>query len=103
MRHPILLDLLLAAIPWTIGMAITARLIWPRWKVLGKALAYFGVVAVLSWWIGHWSLLVVILHQGVGMAFHIAFCRQHGFCWYAVEDPERYRQLSKQMVGYESR
>lgn len=97
---PILLDLLLAAIPWTVGMVITIRLIWPRWKIVGKAIAYFGVMALLSWLIGHWSLLVAFLHQGLGMAFHIGFCRRHGFRWYAVEDPERYTQLSKQMVGH---
>ena len=45
-------------------------------------------------------LLLLLVHQGLGLAFHVWFCRVHGFTWYAVEDPERYVQLSKEMVGY---
>ena len=57
-------------------------------------------VALLSWWLGHWSLALALAHQGLGMAGHIWFCRRHGFTWYKVEDPERYVALSKQLVGY---
>ena len=41
---PLLLDLLLAALPFSFGMAIT----WPPWKVLGKTIAYFTLVGLLS-------------------------------------------------------
>ncbi|MEN0060857.1 MAG: hypothetical protein AAGA48_01845 [Myxococcota bacterium] len=94
-----LLDLGLAALPFVVGVASTWRLIWPRWKVVGKAVAYFVVVALLSSWLGHWSLLLAYAHQTVGLAFHIWFSRKHGFTWYAVEDPERYVALSKAWVG----
>jgi len=97
---PLSLDLALAAIPFSIGIANTWRLIWPRWKVLGKAIAYFAGVGLLSLLIGHWSLLLAFAHQGLGLAVHIWFCNRHGFTWYAVEDTERYVALSKQMVGY---
>lgn len=78
---------------------MTWRLIWPRWKVAGKVVAYLGMVAGLSIVIGHWSVLVGLLHQAVGIAFHIRFCRRHGFTWYAVEDPGRYVALSMESVG----
>ena len=100
MYGPVLLDLALAAPPFVAGLALPWRLIWPRWKLPGKAVAYFGAVAVLSVFIGHWSVLLAWLHQGVGIGFHVWFCRRHGFRWYAVEDPERYVALSRQAVGY---
>jgi len=98
--NPILRDVLLALPPHLLVMAFTWRLVWPRWKLPGKTLAYVGIVALLSWWIGPWSLLVGWVHQGLGLGFHLWFCRKHGFTWYAVEDPERYVALSKQAVGY---
>ena len=95
----VLLDLAIAAVPLGVGLAATWRLVWPRWKLVGKVVTYLTVVAALSWWIGHWSVLLAFLHQGVGLAVHIWFSRKHGFTWYAVEDPERYVQLSKAWVG----
>ena len=86
----LIFDLAAAAVPFVLGMAATWRLIWPRWKVFGKTAAYFIGVTALSAWIGHWSLLLALAHQGLGLGFHVWFCRQHGFTWYAVEDPERY-------------
>jgi len=98
--HPLAVDLLLAAVPFSVGLASTWRLVWPPWKLFGKAVAYFGGVALLSTWLGHWSLLLAYAHQALGLVVHIWFCRRHGFTWYAVEDPERYVALSKEMVGY---
>lgn len=98
--NTVLLDLALSLPPLLVGLALTWRLIWPRWKVAGKIVAYLGVVAILSRYMGHWSVLVAWLHQGAGLAFHLWFCRKHGFTWYAVEDPERYVALSKAAVGY---
>lgn len=92
-------DLAIAGVPWLVGMAATWRMVWPKWKILGKAAFYFGAVALLSSRIGHWSLLPAFLHQGLGLGIHIWFSRKHGFTWYAVEDPERYVELSKAMVG----
>ena len=94
-------DLLLIAPLYAVGMACTWRLIWPWWKIPGKALAFFGAVALLSQLVGHWSLLLAALHQGVGLGVHVWFSRKHGFTWYAVEDPERYVALSKAWVGVE--
>lgn len=92
-------DVALASPPFLVGLALTRRLVWPRWKLAGKAVFYLGGVAFLSWWIGPWSILVGWLHQGLGIGVHIVFCRRHGFTWYAVEDPDRYVRLSKEAVG----
>jgi len=97
--NPVAIDLLLAAPPFVLGLAPTHRLIWPRWKVGGKALFYFGMVAGLSFLIGRWSVVLGWAHQLSGLAFHVWFCRKHGFTWYAVEDPARYVALSKAAVG----
>jgi hypothetical protein len=97
--NPVVLDVLLALPPFAIAFALTWRLVWPRWKLFGKTVAYIGSIAVLSTFIGHWSVLLGWLHQGIGLGFHIWFCRRHGFTWYAVEDPDRYVALSKRMVG----
>ena len=99
--HPIAVDLTVASVPFAVGMFATWNLIWPKWKVVGKTAAYFAGVGALSWLIGHWSVLLAFAHQGLGLAVHVWFCRKHGFTWYAVEDPARYVQLSKEMVGYE--
>lgn len=99
---PLLVDLTLAGLPFAVGMAATWQLIWPRWKVVGKGLTYFGLVAVGSIWIGHVVVVLAWLHQALGLFVHIWFSRRHGFTWYAVEDPERYVELSKAMVGYDS-
>ena len=97
-----LLDLTLAAVPFAVLMAATHRLIWPRWKVAGKTAFYFAAVALLSALIGHWSVLLALLHQGTGLAFHVWFCRRHGLVWHRIDDPERYIALSRQAVGVDS-
>lgn len=96
---PVLRDVLLALPPLLVGLALTHRLIWPRWKLPGKLVFYVGGVALLSLWIGTWSVVVGWTHQLLGIVFHIRFSRRHGFTWYAVEDPERYVELSRAAVG----
>ena len=81
------LDVALASPPLLVGLALTWRLIWPRWKVFGKIVAYVVGVGALSSFLGHWSILLGWLHQSTGLLFHVLFCRKHGFTWYAVEDP----------------
>jgi hypothetical protein len=98
--HPILLDVVLATIPMAALAAVTWRLVWPRWKLVAKLLVHPCIYALLSLYVGHWSVLIAWVHQGLlGLGGHIWFSRKHGFTWYAVEDPERYVRLSKAMVG----
>jgi hypothetical protein len=97
--NPRLLDVLLATLP-VVGLAvITWRVVWPKWKLVGKLLVHPAVYLLLAFLIGHWSVLVAWAHQGVGLAGHIWFSKKHGFTWYAVEDPERYVALSKAAVA----
>jgi hypothetical protein len=100
--NPVVVDLLLAAPPLLVGLLLTWRLIWPRWKVWGKTAFYFAAVSVLSLLIGHWSVVLAWLHQAAGLAGHIWFSRKNGFTWWAVEDTERYVALSKAAVGFEA-
>lgn len=97
---PLLFDVVLASFPLVALTAITWRLVWPRWKLVAKLLVHPCLYALLSLFIGHWSVLVAWIHQGLfGLGVHVWFSRRHGFTWYAVEDPERYIALSKAMVG----
>ncbi len=89
---------MLAAPPFVVGLIGTWRLVWPRWKLPGKGVAYFAGVAVLSSWIGHWSVALAWAHQALGLGLHVWFCRHHGLSWYAP-DPEVYVARSKQMLG----
>jgi hypothetical protein len=93
----LLLDVVLSTIPMVLLAAVTWRLVWPKWKLVAKLLLHPCIYAILSVWIGHWSIAVAWAHQGVlGLGGHIWFSRTHGFKWYAVEDPVRYVTLSKQ-------
>ena len=97
---PIVLDVLLATIPMVALVAVTWRLVWPRWKLYLKVLLHPIIYAMLSMLIGHWSVLVAWIHQGVfGLGFHIWFSRKHGFTWYSIDDPDRYVEMSKRMAG----
>ncbi|MCB9796507.1 MAG: hypothetical protein H6741_27740 [Alphaproteobacteria bacterium] len=93
------LDLALIALMQAIGLVWSWRLIWPRWKILGKTLAVLTLGAGLSLLIGHASVLLMALHLGLGLAVHVWFSRKHGFTWWRVEDPEAYVRLSKEWVG----
>jgi hypothetical protein len=98
--NPLILDVVLATIPMVALASVTWRVVWPRWKLVAKIVLHPLIYAVLSLLIGHWSVLVAWLHQGLlGLGGHIWFSRKHGFTWYAVEDPDRYVQLSREMVG----
>lgn len=95
----IALDVFVATIPLVVLATLTWRLVWPRWKLVVKLILHPVLYAALSYYIGHWSVLIAWVHQGVlGLGGHIWFSRKHGFSWYAVEDPERYVQLSKAAV-----
>jgi hypothetical protein len=93
----LLLDGILSTIPMVLLASVTWRLVWPRWKLFAKLLVHPSIYAILSFWVGHWSILVAWVHQGViGLGGHIWFCKAHGFKWYSVQDPDRYVELSKQ-------
>lgn len=97
----VILDVVLASIAMVLVASFTWRLVWPKWKLFGKLLLHPLIYAILSTYIGHWSVAIAWLHQGLfGLGGHIWFSRKHGFTWYAVEDPERYVRLSKHTVGF---
>jgi hypothetical protein len=92
-------DVACASIPMVLLATVTWRLVWPKWKLVTKLLLHPCLYAALSFGLGHWSVLIAWVHQGVlGLGGHIWFSRKHGFTWYAVEDPLRYVELSKRAV-----
>jgi hypothetical protein len=96
----IAIDVLLASIPLAVVAAFTWRVVWPRWKFFAKLILHPCLYLVLAHFIGHWSVAIAWLHQGLlGLGGHIWFSRKHGFTWYAVEDPEKYIRLSKAAVA----
>jgi hypothetical protein len=96
--HPVLVDVLLATVPAFVLAAVTWRVVWPRWKLVGKLLllplVYFGLALLF----GLWRVPVAWLHQGLGLAGQVRFSQKLGFTWFAVEDPERYVALSKASI-----
>ena len=94
-----LLHVVLATVPAWLLVAVTWRLIWPRWKRWGKLALHPCLYLGLALLIGQWGVLAAWVHQGLGLAVHIWFSKNHGFTWYAVEDPERYIALSKATVA----
>jgi hypothetical protein len=96
--HPVLVDVLLATMPALLLAAATWRVVWPRWKLVGKLLLHPVIYLALALVVGQWSVPVAWLHQGLGLAGHVGFSKKHGFTWYAVEDPERYVALSRAAV-----
>ena len=94
------LQVALATLPMMALASVTWRLVWPRWKLVGKLVLHPCFYAVLAYYIGFWAVVIAWIHQGVlGLGGHIWFSRKHGFTWYAVEDPDRYIRLSKEKVG----
>jgi hypothetical protein len=97
--NSIIIDVLISIIPLIALAAVTWRLVWPKWKLIAKLVLHPIIYGVLSFYIGHWSILFAWAHQSIlGLGVHIRFCQKNGFTWYAVEDPERYVQLSKASI-----
>lgn len=93
------LDAALATLPALVLAGVTWRVVWPRWKLVGKLLLHPVLYFALALAIGHWSVPLAWVHQGAGLVGHVWFSRKHGFTWYAVEDPARYVALSKAAVN----
>ena len=89
----VVIDLGLALAIWLAGFAVFGRFIAPRWKVGGKFIIYMAVSAVLSAWIGHWSLIWIVGHQLLGVAGHVWWCRGHGINWLTCQPRVRYLEL----------
>jgi hypothetical protein len=93
-----LFDAAVATVPALVLAAVTWRVVWPRWKLVGKLLLHPALYFAMALAIGHWIIPVAWLHQGAGLVGHVWFSKKHGFTWYAIEDPPRYVALSKAAV-----
>ena len=68
-----LLDAALATVPALVLAGVTWRVVWPRWKLVGKLLLHPVFYFALALLIGHWSVPLAWAHQGVGLAGHVLF------------------------------
>jgi hypothetical protein len=66
----VFVDVVLATIPMLALASITWRLVWPRWKLIVKLALHPFIYAGLSILIGHWSVVIALVHQ-VGLGGHI--------------------------------
>jgi hypothetical protein len=66
----------------------------PKWRRLSKWAFYFGVTALLSRGPGRpWTFVWILGLPGVGLAFHLWWCRKHGIDPLTAEPRERYYEL----------
>jgi hypothetical protein len=66
----------------------------PVWKRLSKWAFYFGVTALLSRGPGRpWTFAWIFGLPGVGLAFHLWWCKKHGVNPLTAEPKERYYDL----------
>lgn len=87
------MDLGVALTLWLAGFAVFGRFIAPRWKVAGKFIFYLAAAAALSAWLGHWSLILIVGHQLLGVSGHVWWCRRHGINWLTCEPRAKYLEL----------
>lgn len=84
-----ILDLILATILWATSFLLFGRFIAPRWKAGGKLAFYLAVTALLSYLVGHWSLIWVIAHPLVGVGGHIWWCGRHEINWLTCQPRDK--------------
>ena len=94
-----LLDLTIGAVLQIVLFAIFGRFIAPRWKVAGKLVFFFLVAGLLSWTVGHWSLIWIVGHPLLGVGGHIWWCRKHGIDWLTCQPRDTYLELRPWAVG----
>jgi hypothetical protein len=66
----------------------------PAWRKLSKWVFYFGVTGLLSRRPGRpWTFAWVFGLPGLGLAFHLWWCKKHGINPLTAEPKERYYEL----------
>lgn len=91
----LLTDLLIALGIWGVGYAWMGRFVRPRWKIPGKLLFVMALTGLFSWLWGHWSVLIVLIHQGIGIFFHFQVCRKHSINPWTCQPRTEYLALQE--------
>lgn len=87
-------NMALALALWLFGFVVFGgRFVRPRWKAVGKGIAFLTISYFLFIWIGTWAWLALGLHQGIGMVGHLMICRQNEINWITVEPRDKYIAL----------
>ena len=87
--------LLAAFLIWGLGYLHSGRFVHPRWKIPAKFFFYMGVSGILTYYVGAYSLLFIILHPLIGLVFHIRACKKHGINWVNCQPRENYLALQE--------
>lgn len=83
-----------AGLLWSVGfVGFGGRFVRPRWKAIGKGIAFVTFGFFLLVWLGPWAWPLLILHQGLGMLGHVILCRRHGINWRTVQPRHKYTEL----------
>jgi hypothetical protein len=66
----------------------------PLWRRLSKWAFYFGMTGALSRWPGrHWTFVWIFGLPGLGLLFHVWWCRKHDIDPLTAEPKDRYYEL----------
>jgi hypothetical protein len=71
------------------------RFIRPKWKKVGKLIAYLFISSVLLISIGHYALIFLFGHQLLGGIGHLIICKKNGIDWRTCQPEEKYLALTE--------
>ena len=97
MRADVVIDLLIAAVIWGSMYMWIGRFTLLQWKQGVRGVVFLAVSALLSYFVGHWSLVFIIGHPLLGLLIHVLWCRSHGLHWVRF-DPEAYRASEREWL-----
>lgn len=96
----IAMHLALAGLIWLLGYRFFGgRFIRPRWKAVGKGIAFLTLSYLLLIWIDLWAWPLILTHQAVGITGHIVICRRYGINWVTIEPRQKYIALMEKWGG----
>lgn len=93
--NPVYIDLLGSSLLMLIGVALFGKFErgGSAWRRIIRAVVLVGGTGLLSYFFGHWSLLLPLGMASVGSAFHFYWCQKHGINPFTAEPYDLYKKL----------